>query len=115
MRKSFYTKTKTQISCAVATNLNSIIIVQFFYFLIPKFQTYGQVLWAYSPVCVGSWWEILKTDFVTTRLIYQSHVFSSSSMTTRHGSSVGSEAAWNASDQELDPPCRAHSFIKIRT
>ena len=27
-------------------------IVQFFYFLIPKFQIYGHVLWAYSPVCV---------------------------------------------------------------
>ena len=33
-------------------------------------------------------------------------------MTNRHGSSVGSKAAWNASDQELDPPCRDHSFIK---
>ena len=46
-------------------------IVQLFYFLIPKFQTYGHVLWAYSPVCVGSWCEILKTGFVTTWLIYQ--------------------------------------------
>ena len=33
-----------------------------------------------------------------------------SSMTNKHDSSVGSEAAWNASDQELDPPppCRDH-------
>ena len=46
-----YTNTKTQISSAVATV--ELYIVQFFYFLISKFQTYGHVLWTYSLVCVG--------------------------------------------------------------
>ena len=41
-----------------------------------------------------------------------SHVFSSSSMTNRHDSSVGSEAAWNASDQELDP--HAEIILSLR-
>ena len=49
---------KTQISFAVTVKLNSAFvfatrIVQFLYFLNPKFQASSYLLWLYSPVCVG--------------------------------------------------------------
>ena len=61
MRKLFffvYAKTKTQISCAVSAQLISafvfaIRIVQSLYYLNPKFQASGHLLWLYNPVCVG--------------------------------------------------------------
>ena len=53
-----YAKTKTQISFAVTAKLISafvfaIGIVQFLYYLNPKFQASSHILWLYSPVCVG--------------------------------------------------------------
>ena len=53
-----YAKTKTQISCAVTAQLISAFvfatrIVQFLYFLNPKFQVSSHLLWMYSLVCVG--------------------------------------------------------------
>ena len=53
-----YAKTKTQISFAVTAKLISafvfaIRIVQFLYYLNPKFQASSHLLWPYSPVCVG--------------------------------------------------------------
>ena len=54
-----FAKTKTQISCAVTAQLISafvfaIRIVQFLYYLNPKFQASSHLLWLYSPICVGS-------------------------------------------------------------
>ena len=53
-----YAKTKTQISFAVTAKLISafvfaIRIVQFLYYLNPKFQASNHFQWLYSPVCVG--------------------------------------------------------------
>ena len=53
-----YEKTKTQISFAVTAKLiNAFVfatrIVQFLYYLNPKFQASSHLLWLYSPVCVG--------------------------------------------------------------
>ena len=53
-----YAKTMTQISCAVTVQLISAFvfatqIVQSLYFLNPKFQASGHLLWLYSLVCVG--------------------------------------------------------------
>ena len=53
-----YAKTKTQISCAVTTELISafvfaIKIVQFLNFLNPQFQVSSHLLWLYTLVCVG--------------------------------------------------------------
>ena len=53
-----YAKTKTQISFAVTAKLISAFvfatrIVQFLYFLNPKFQASGRLLLLHSPVCVG--------------------------------------------------------------
>ena len=53
-----YAKTKTQISFAVTAKLISAFvfatrIVQFLYFLNPKFQASSHLMWLYSPVCVG--------------------------------------------------------------
>ena len=60
MRKPIfaYAKTKTQISCAVTAKLISTFvfatrIVQFLFYLNPKFQVSGHLLRLYSPVCVG--------------------------------------------------------------
>ena len=52
-------ETKTQISCAVTAHLIStfvfaIQIVQSLYYLNPKFQASGYLLWLYSLVCVRS-------------------------------------------------------------
>ena len=48
-QQSAYAKTKTQISFAVtATGIVTLI-----YFLNPKFQASGHLLWRYRPVCVG--------------------------------------------------------------
>ena len=52
-------KTKTQISFAVTAKLFSAFvfatwIVQFFFFLNPKFQASSCLLWLHSPVCVGT-------------------------------------------------------------
>ena len=51
-------KTKTQINFAVTAKLISVFvfatpIVQSLYFLNPKFQASGYLLWLYSPVCNG--------------------------------------------------------------
>ena len=43
----------------------TIRIVQFLYYLNPKFQPSSRLLWLYSPVCVGPG---QKTGFLTTRL-----------------------------------------------
>ena len=53
-----YAKTKAQISFAVTAKLISAFvfatrIVNFFFFLNPKFQVSNHLLWLYSPVCVG--------------------------------------------------------------
>ena len=53
-----YAKTKPQISFAVTAKLISAFvfatrIVQSLYFLNPKLQASGYLLWLYSPVCVG--------------------------------------------------------------
>ena len=53
-----YAKTKTQISFAVTAKLISAFvfatrIVQFLFYLNPKFQVSSHLLWLYSPVCVG--------------------------------------------------------------
>ena len=53
-----YAKTKTQISFAVPAKLISVFvfatqIVQFLYYLNPKFQAPSHLLWLYSLVCVG--------------------------------------------------------------
>ena len=53
-----YVKTKTQISFAVTAKLISAFvfatwIVQYLYFLNPKFQASSYILWLHSPVCVG--------------------------------------------------------------
>ena len=52
-----YAKTKTQISFAVTAKLISAFvfatrIVQFLFYLNPKFQASSNLLWLYSPVCV---------------------------------------------------------------
>ena len=52
-----YAKTKKQISFAVTGKLISAFvfatrIVQSLYFLNPKIQASGHLLWLYSPVCV---------------------------------------------------------------
>ena len=52
------TKTKTQISFAVTAKLISAFvfatqIVQFLFYLNPKFQAYSSFLCLYRPVCVG--------------------------------------------------------------
>ena len=46
-------------------------IIQFLFFLNPKFQTSSLLLWLYRPDCVGlcqTWSETLKTGFLTARL-----------------------------------------------
>ena len=53
-----YAKTKAQISFTVTAKLISTFvfttwIVQSLYFLSQKFQASSQLLWLYSPVCVG--------------------------------------------------------------
>ena len=53
-----YAKTKTQISFAVTAKLISAFvfatwIVQFLFYLNPKFQASSHFPWLYSPVCVG--------------------------------------------------------------
>ena len=53
-----YAKTKTQISCTITAQLIStfvfaIRIVQFLYYLNPRFQATIHFLWLYRPVCVG--------------------------------------------------------------
>ena len=53
-----YAKTKAQISCAVTAQLISAFvfatrIVQFLYFLNPKFPVTSHLLCLYRPVCVG--------------------------------------------------------------
>ena len=53
-----YAKTKTQISFAETANLISVFvfatrIVQFLFYLNPKFQASSHLLWLYSPVCIG--------------------------------------------------------------
>ena len=53
----YVAKTKAQISCMVTTQLISVIvlatyIVQFFYFLNPKFQASSHYQKLYSPNCV---------------------------------------------------------------
>ena len=57
-----YAKTKTQISLAVTAKLISVFvfatrIVQSLYFLNPKFQASGHLVWLCSPVCVKTWSE----------------------------------------------------------
>ena len=52
-----YAKTKAQISFAVTAKLISAFvfatqIVQFLFFLNPKFQASSQLLWLHKPVCV---------------------------------------------------------------
>ena len=66
-------KTKTQISCTVSAQLISafvfaIRIVQFLYYLNPKFQAFSHLLWLYSPVCVGPGTEIIKLFSCSTQL-----------------------------------------------
>ena len=63
-----YAKIKTQISFALTAKLISafvftIRIVQSFYFLNPKFQASSQLLWLYSPVCVGTGRKPLRPVF----------------------------------------------------
>ena len=53
-----FAKTKTQISCAVTAQMISAFvfatwIVQYLFFLNPKFPVSSHLLWLYSPVCVG--------------------------------------------------------------
>ena len=53
-----YAKTKAQISCAVTallicTFVFTTRIVQFLFYLYPKFQDSSFFLWVYRPVCVG--------------------------------------------------------------
>ena len=53
-----YAKTKMQISCAVTAQLISAFvfatrIVQFLFYIYPKFQASSFILWLYSLVCVG--------------------------------------------------------------
>ena len=53
-----YAKAKTQISFAVTAKLISVFvfatwILQSLYFLNPKFQVSSDLVWLYSPVCVG--------------------------------------------------------------
>ena len=60
--KSAYAKTKTQISFAVTAKLIStfvfaIRIVQFLFYLNPKFQASNSFLCLYRPVCVGPVWK----------------------------------------------------------
>ena len=71
MRKLFffaYAKTKTQISCAVTAQLISAFVfakrvVQSLFYLNPKFQASGHLLWLYSPVCVGPGWKPRRPVF----------------------------------------------------
>ena len=63
-----------QISCAVTAQLISIFdfatrIVQFLFFLNPKFQASSLLLCLYRSVCVKTWLGSLKTSFLTLRLI----------------------------------------------
>ena len=46
----------------------AIRIVQSLFYLNPKFQASGHLLWLYSPVCVGPGRKPRKTAFLTTRL-----------------------------------------------
>ena len=70
-----YAKTKALISFAVTAKLISAFvfttwIVQFLFYLNPKFQASSHLLQLYSLVCVRSTWsETPKTGFLTTRLI----------------------------------------------
>ena len=56
--------------------------------------------------CGRTAWFVLSPGGKSRRQVlsqlgpFFSHVFSLSSMTNRHDSSVGSEAAWNASDKD---------------
>ena len=57
-QQTAYAKTKAQISCAVTAELISTFvfatwIVQFLFYLNPKFQASSLFLWQYRPVCVG--------------------------------------------------------------
>ena len=57
-QQSAYAKTKTQISFAVAAKLISAFvfatrIVQFLFYLNPKFQASSSFLSLYRPVCIG--------------------------------------------------------------
>ena len=57
-QRSAYAKTKLQISCAVTVQLISAFVfaqklVQYLFFLNPKFQGYSLLLRLYRPVCVG--------------------------------------------------------------
>ena len=69
-----YAKTKTQISFAVTAKLISAFvfatrIVQFLFYLNPKFKAPSHLLWLYGLVLCGTWSETPKTGFLTTRLI----------------------------------------------
>ena len=64
-------KPKTQISFAVTAKLISAFdfatrIVQFLYFLNPKFQVSSCLLWLYRPLCVGPGWNAKLLVFLPT-------------------------------------------------
>ena len=80
-KQSAYAKTKTQISFAVTAKLISVFvfatrIVQFLFFLNPKFQASSSFLCLYRLVCVGPvrkahcWLSHETAQFVSLKSIY---------------------------------------------
>ena len=69
-------KKKAQISCAVTAQLISTFvftawIVQFLFFLNPKFQASSHLLWVYRPVCVKPGRKLRRPVFLHWAQIIQ--------------------------------------------
>ena len=82
-----YAKTKTQISFAVTAKLISAFvfatwIVHSLFFLNPKFQACSNLLWLYSPVCVGPGRKPKDRFSDVAAHIVWLHSFSSKGLTT---------------------------------
>ena len=75
MRKPDYAKTKAQISFTVTVKLISAFvfatrIVQFFFFLNPKFQDSSLLLSLYRPICIFSKISVkVQLDWVASLLL----------------------------------------------
>ena len=89
-----YAKTKTQISFVVTTKLISAFvfatwIVQYLYFLNPKFQAFGHLQWLFSPVCVRPCQKPRTLVFSCRISLYFSVVVDEIQVQTDHGLECG--------------------------
>ena len=106
-------RSASRLSFAVTAKLISAFvfatwIVHSLIFLNPKFQASSHLLWLYSPVCFGPGQKPRRPVF-SQRGSYDDGVQYAPDICncmTGRGSSVGREAAWDASGPEIDPCVR---------